>query len=230
MKILMANSIRPEVWGGGEKWFLTAAAGLRRRGHEITAAGRRGSLFLARMGAAGHRVEGIRIRLDYGWGSIRRVRRIIRREGIERVLLNVNKDLRTFGVAARRERVPLVACRHGARVFSDRWKDRFSARFVDRIIVNNLALRDEYSRYPWLRGKPVIHLPNGIDPAPPSPAAPLREKFSIPESHLLILAAGRLSFEKGFDLLVSAAARLGSDPPFTVILAGEGPEEERIRR
>lgn len=76
----------------------------------------------------------------------------------------------------------------------------------------------------------VVVIPNGIDPAeiglderapPPSRA---------PNARLELLYVGRLSVEKGVDVLIAAAGLLKADGvAFRLRLVGGGPEEERLR-
>lgn len=57
------------------------------------------------------------------------------------------------------------------------------------------------------------------------------EDFGIPESTLLIGSIGRLSAEKGFDLLIDAVASLIHDGvDLKLVIAGEGPEKESLER
>ena len=36
LNIFFSNSISAHKWGGGEKWMVTAAKGLNKRGHKVT--------------------------------------------------------------------------------------------------------------------------------------------------------------------------------------------------
>jgi glycosyltransferase involved in cell wall biosynthesis len=72
-----------------------------------------------------------------------------------------------------------------------------------------------------LRGGAAVHLlPHGVDlrrfrPQPQSPSEELR-----------LLSVGRLVEKKGFDVLLTAAARL--DFPFRLRIVGDGPERKRL--
>jgi glycosyltransferase involved in cell wall biosynthesis len=70
----------------------------------------------------------------------------------------------------------------------------------------------------------AVEIPAGLVPAS------LREEFGIPERAPLLVAAGRLSAEKGHCFLVEALARLrGGVEPHAVLL-GEGREHESLRK
>ena len=53
LNIFFSNSISTHKWGGGEKWMVTAANGLKSRGHNVTLSGKANSEFLKRAQQAG---------------------------------------------------------------------------------------------------------------------------------------------------------------------------------
>ncbi len=70
----------------------------------------------------------------------------------------------------------------------------------------------------------VFHIPNFADETPVT-AIP-RDSFETPIDKPLMLAAGRLHVNKGFDILLES---LASIPDATLWLAGAGPEEENLK-
>jgi glycosyltransferase involved in cell wall biosynthesis len=106
--------------------------------------------------------------------------------------------------------------------------DRWCLARYDRVI----SVSDELDREVAGLGLPAARrrlLPNGIDSRVfqrrlPAQQAPLRQRLGLPPGRLVIGGVGRLSEEKGFDLLIEAGARLqarGHD--LEVWLAGVGP-------
>ena len=71
----------------------------------------------------------------------------------------------------------------------------------------------------------VFHIPNFADETPVEPVR--RADLETPPDRPLILAAGRLHANKGFDVLLRALAEI---PDAILWLAGSGPEEEPLRR
>jgi len=74
-------------------------------------------------------------------------------------------------------------------------------------------------------GPPAVRLiPYGVLPpaAPSAGGGPLRSGLGVPPGARMVLAAGRLSPEKGFDVLLSALALLPPAPDLRLVLAGEG--------
>jgi glycosyltransferase involved in cell wall biosynthesis len=70
----------------------------------------------------------------------------------------------------------------------------------------------------------VVHIPNFADETPVTPLS--KTSFDTPESVSLILAAGRLHENKGFDTLLRALKNI---PDAVLWLAGSGPEESALK-
>ena len=113
--------------------------------------------------------------------------------------------------------------------------DRWCLQRYDRVISVAAQLDREVERL----GVPAERrscLPNGVDSQAfqrraPARLAPLRRHFNVPDTRLVVGGVGRLSEEKGFDVLIEASARLyraGLD--LEVWVAGEGPAGPNLRR
>jgi glycosyltransferase involved in cell wall biosynthesis len=141
--------------------------------------------------------------------------------------------------AARRLGVPCIAVSRGwtgesfwVRLYEG--VDRFFLRWMDRVVCVSSAQAERVKRC-GVRPQKIQVVYNAIDPdrfADPDPRyeAKLRRFFRQPKSRI-IGAAGRLSPEKGFNVLVAAAEQaLRSDPDVGFILFGEGPCREHLIR
>lgn len=71
----------------------------------------------------------------------------------------------------------------------------------------------------------VFHIPNFADETPMEPLP--RDSFNTPPDRPLILAAGRLHVNKGFDILLQAMTDI---PDAILWLAGAGPEEQALKQ
>ncbi len=253
MNCLFLNSIRPGVWGGGEKWMLTAAEGLRRLGHGITFAGREGGLFLERCSAHGFPVAPLRIGGDFDPRTARSLNRLFRERAVDVVVCNFNKDVRLASLAslgrARRE-APVLVARNGLAILPDRLRYRLTyRRLVDGILTNTEAIRRQYLGYGWIDPSFVRVVHNGIEPVaeaierftPSVPEAPVgrsdaggtmppaetRAALGIPEGAAVLGFFGRLVGQKRPDLFLSVAAVVRRAFPETFcLIVGDGPERD----
>jgi glycosyltransferase involved in cell wall biosynthesis len=108
-----------------------------------------------------------------------------------------------------------------------RWKQFFYERRMRRLLrwadavvtLSQAAAREAEI----ILGRPVVR-------AIPLPALPDASvpPVPVPPGNRTVLAAGRLVPEKGFDLLISAFARL-DDPQAHLVIVGDGPDEARLR-
>ncbi len=70
----------------------------------------------------------------------------------------------------------------------------------------------------------MVHIPNFADETPVEPLP--RDSFDTPADVPLLLAAGRLHVNKGFDTLLRALVNV---PDAVLWLAGSGPEEQALK-
>jgi glycosyltransferase involved in cell wall biosynthesis len=106
---------------------------------------------------------------------------------------------------------------------------RYALARADHITATGLRLAAATLRYAP-KAKPVTVVPYGVDLAQFRPGD-RRARNSRGAGEVVLGAVARLSPEKGFDLLLRAAARLiDRDLPVRVVLVGEGPERARLER
>lgn len=112
--------------------------------------------------------------------------------------------------------------------------DRWSLRRYDTVICVSADLAQQVRRLGVPEQRCVL-LPNAVDlevflRLHPQAESQLRAQFGVPSGRLVLGAVGRLSPEKGFDVLIRATAQLldeGID--CEVWIAGEGPQEIPLR-
>jgi glycosyltransferase involved in cell wall biosynthesis len=141
--------------------------------------------------------------------------------------------------AARSRKIPAVAVSRGWtgecwRVRAYEALDRLHLRYMDHIVAVSEAQAAKVRRCGVSAARVrVIH--NAIDPErfttpDPSYDGKLRRLFRSPPSRI-IGAAGRLSPEKGFEVLVDAAARVRQkDASVGFVVFGDGARRERIAK
>lgn len=138
-------------------------------------------------------------------------------------------------LAAHRAGIPSLFTAHNL-VPSMGFLPRLLLRHVGGNAGRIIAVSESVSRSLQAAGLPphnIVVVPNGIELAPfDSTADPIdiRAAFGIPAGAPLIVGVGRLSREKGFDVLIRAFADvLNRFPEARLVLVGEGPEEENLR-
>jgi glycosyltransferase involved in cell wall biosynthesis len=147
------------------------------------------------------------------------------------------------GAAARSGAVPhLVVTIHNAvfetgptRRGAESVANRMLALLAERrICVSEDLARAARAAAPAKAGSVQV-IPAGSDTTLADPVAveQARAGLGLSPGRRLIVGVGRLDPQKGFDVLVEAAARLDGDPPPLIVVCGEGPErpelEGRIR-
>ena len=132
-------------------------------------------------------------------------------------------------IAARRVGIPAIAVSRGwtgenRKVRLYEALDRRHLRFMDRVIAVSDGQAAKVRRA-GVKDVTVIRNAARLAPSKPNPEDRRALEAMVPSCEKIILAAGRLSPEKGFDVLVEAAARV---PNAGFILFGEGTERPRL--
>ena len=113
-----------------------------------------------------------------------------------------------------------------------RWLTRAVTARVDAVIAPTQKVRRLLEGYGVKQ--PVRVIPTGIEldrftAAPDALVQARRAALGIPDGQTVLLYVGRLAREKSIDELLESRAALG-DAPVTLLLAGGGPDEPRLRR
>jgi glycosyltransferase involved in cell wall biosynthesis len=119
------------------------------------------------------------------------------------------------------------------------WKYRllFMATFPKVLIAESREILDWLSNDVRVISSKVRHIPLGIDVSAFRPPTDDERKFarsSIPDiqSEIVFLLAGRLSWNKGHDILINAARQVadaGYEGKFKVVFSGSGSESNEIQ-
>lgn len=172
-------------------------------------------------------------------GALDELARLLRDTSVDVLVGHTFKPNVLGRLAARRVGIPVVAISRGwtweslkVRVYET--IDRVNLRFVDHVVAvsDGQAERVRKCGVPSTRLSVIRNAARLAAFADPDPVFRdrLRGLFpaDIPVSHV-VLAAGRLSPEKGFDVLVEAAAEvMRTHPAAGFVLFGEGGEQAKL--
>lgn len=101
----------------------------------------------------------------------------------------------------------------------------------DLIVAVSRPINQEMARLPFLRHKRLVTIPNGIDIRRfyARSQTTLRQDLAIPQGTVLLGTLSSLTAEKGHRYLLEALSILTKDAAeFRLLIAGEGPERQRI--
>jgi glycosyltransferase involved in cell wall biosynthesis len=172
-------------------------------------------------------------------GHIRQLRAYIRARDIAIVHAHgYRSDVLAFLATRGMRRVRLVTTHHGwirnnARQHLVTHAALFLSSLFDGVEVVSRPLRDELPR--WLRmSSRVVIVPNGIvldDYRRLGCREEIRQRFGLGPGDLVLAVIGRMSSEKGcFDMIEAFSEVAGKLPHAHLLLIGEGPLENEIRR
>jgi glycosyltransferase involved in cell wall biosynthesis len=222
VKLLFVNSAHPELWGGGEKWTITAAEWFQRRGAQARVVGRPASRLLKEAQARALATTDMRFGGDFDPVSIVRACKLLRTLRPDLVIVNFNKEGFHFGFAAAFLRIPVVA-RHGFPLLRRAPHHRLLVkRLYDKLIVNAESIREQYCELGYRVDEiEVIH--NGVEPVAPQRAI-WRERWNISSGEFLVVGAGRLEQQKRFDRFLRIAKLMREKiPQARFAIVGSGP-------
>jgi len=223
MKVVLFNS--EKTWGGGEKWYADAAKILNENNQQVY-------LFTGKQTALYHKTSHTSITTipvkttnvtfiipwKVIWLSIK-----LRKINPDAIVINLSKDLKYAGLAARMAGVPKIIYRRGsAKPIHNTWLNRLIMKhLVTTIIANSQQTKNTVlQNNPNLFPSDKIHVVyNGIETFQYTIKP---KKFN--NAHIRLGNAGRLSPEKGHDRLLRAVAEVNAkNYPFKLSIAGDGP-------
>ncbi|MGD8561481.1 MAG: glycosyltransferase family 4 protein [Desulfarculaceae bacterium] len=167
--------------------------------------------------------------LKHNWLRLRRLRRALGGSQPQVIISHTDKTNVLTILAALGLGTPVVACEHidpFIHQIGAVWQRlrRFTYPRAGAIVGVTKAA-ESYVRG-FVKTKPVLTIPNPIQPLPPAP--PEAEKRPWPQGPTLI-SMGRLSEQKNFSLLIKAfAVCLEEHPSWHLVILGEGEERAQL--
>ncbi len=168
-----------------------------------------------------------------GW-AVLKLRKIIRKKGIALVHCNTPRAAYLGGLAARLCGIPSVTHVRdiGQSPFVRGWQARLIGGLSDALFCVSLATKKFVAGLNPFLEKKISVIYNGVDLAAMDrmPIVELREQFAIPRSAPVIGTVGRIEPQKGFSILIQAAALLQKKFPELRVLVIGSVFEKKDRR
>ncbi|HEX3020026.1 MAG TPA: glycosyltransferase [Chitinispirillaceae bacterium] len=219
------NSIQSDIWRGGEKWMVNAASGLAGKGHQVTCIGKIDAVWLEKAARRGLKVISLPIHADFDPFIIWKLYWLFKKEKIDLICCNFEKDVRLGGIAAKIAGVPCIYVRKGLSLIYEKLRYKLAyLHIVDRIITPAYFIKQNFRQFSWLNQDNIDVIHNGVEI--PDTMVFSKEKLrtitGIAAESQIILGAGNLHPQKGFQYLIEALKILhqSGKKPHLVITGG----------
>lgn len=226
MNILFVHSIGKKKFGGGERWLIAVANGLKSRGHRVIVVGSPGSRLLDAAMKSGLESEGMNIYSDISLYHAFKLSGIIRKQKID-VVISRDRDIAVAGLAAGMGGNPLVIVRYGSPLRRSFRKHAFLlGRFADGVITNTHSIKEEFESRKITEKGFVRVIYNGLFMRDDKHKYDFSARFP---GKKIILSVGRLTVHKGYMYLIDAVEMLGSKfDDLMFVLLGEGKHHGKL--
>ena len=226
MRIVFLRVIGKNKFGGGERWVVNTAAGLSERGHQVTVAGRRGSLLLWEAAARGLDVLPFNLTPFNRLPKAFSLARFLKQYKAD-VVICMSRELSVAGLAARWGGKPAVVRRASSPPSKNSWKIRLRARlFVDGVVTNTATIREAYEKMGLAKEDFIRVIYNGVLVDDQAPAHDFSKEFP---GRTIALCVGRAVADKGYFFLIDALPAIHQAfPELMFYVIGEGRDKEKL--
>jgi len=219
-------------WGGGEKWHFDMARYLVQKGFSVIICAAPDSALFEKAKSSGIPVYGFYINnLSFLNPFLHfRIRKFFQKQKVTHLVINLPSDLKAAGIAAHKTGVQQIIYRRGS---AKPIKNSFLNRYLFKNIIHHVIANSQETKKTILHNngnlfpkEKITVIYNGIDVS----------EYNLPEEaksrgNIIIGTAGRLSKEKGHKRLLDIASLLKKrNLPFTLKIAGIGPEEHALKQ
>lgn len=222
MNVLFVNSTHS--WGGVKTWMLDMARGLQNSGHKVWVFGRSGP-FIDKVRSLGIPARAITFGMDFSPLQIIKFIFFCKKNSIDRIVVNVAKDIRSAGIAGRILGIPVV---HRVGAVSDLC-NRKKIHLVHDLVRPKLLACSQFVKKGLLRKLPFLS-EQDISTLFPG-KIPTNRPLRSGTPPLTIITTSQLNPDKGhIDLLHALAKAKSEGYSFKVIILGTGKIEKELQK
>ncbi len=212
--------------------MINAGKGLKARGHDVTIACLSGSVIEKNARSAGLDIYNFSIGADIAFWKIGPLRRYLRLNNIDILVCCQNKDVKIGARAGRMENLKGIFARQGLMNIKNKKSHRIPfTRHIDGIITNTNSIKEAYLKYGWFTPEFIHVIYNGVEVPEGLDTVDLHQLYDLPPDSKVIISAGRLDHQKGFDLLVRTA-RLAKEQKlnWSFLIVGKGKLHKELEK
>lgn len=227
MNILFINSI--QMWGGGEVFLMDIMSGMKQRGHNVHLLCRPKTELVENALERGFDVTTMRFGGDFDPIVIWKTKQLIKKNKIDVVCTNLDKELRFGGIAAKLAGLKgIIPSREIDTPLKNTLRYRFVYNFLaTHLIVNSQATKKTViNSAPWLNVNKISVIYKGISlkPFDTPPTYQLAEELGLDPKTKFVTFVGQLEKRKGIKNLLEAWNSIHKKHTDTVLLIiGKGP-------
>lgn len=233
LTVLQIASFSSE-WGGGELHLLNLSNQLVRRGHHVTIACRPNGWVFNKATELGIPTLSATVLRQTDWSQFPVFREWCKKNSCDVIHTHSLRDAYVSASAAKTAGVPVrVMTRHSPFPFEafDRWV--YTNLLYNRILAVSHSVANTLIQHGVRKAKvAVVH--HGTDAGEfqktTLPVATVRKELGLADNEVAVGIVGRIVQEKGHRFLFEAIGRLSPNLPVRVVVVGDGPEGELIRR
>ena len=232
LSIIFCNSIGKNKWGGGEKWMLNTAKGLKDLGHTVKVAVKKDSICSKNAMELGLDVINIPSTNLFQLTGVSKFKKYFSDNKVDVVIGCQNKDVRLLGKASKSVKDgPAIIGRQGVQLIKNKKRYKLLyTQLADGIITNSKSLKKIYDDFGWWDNSFVRVIYNGIQTPVDVKTFDLSTISSIHKDTKIILSAGRLSTQKGFEYLINSAIQAKKEnKDWKYFIAGTGKEKTYLQ-
>ncbi len=213
------------TWGGGEQYVYDLSKKLIGNHHHVLFVQRKSPIIEQRINNINASSFILPLKNNFDIYSILRLSRLIRRENIGLIHTHQFKDafIAVFARLLSRRKVKIIQTRHLVKKAKTGWLYSWFYKRIDKIIfVSQLAMDEFLSTKPEISRDKVIVIHNSILPAAFSEKEKnIRTQYHINPDKILLGFTGRITPEKGLDILINALSKIKKSD-FLMLIAGKG--------
>lgn len=223
-----------KTWGGGEKWHYEAALDMQQSGYEVLFITSPGSELEKKLSG---KIKTVLVKVSnlsfLNPFKIMRLKKILLKNKINTIVINLSADLKLAGLAANYARIPRIIYRRGsALAIKNSFLNRYYfQKILTDVLANSKAtkrtiLQNNSALFPAEKIK-VIYNPIYIKEFLEKDFQPVYKKQG---GEIVICCLGRLAPEKNHQFLIDLAVRLHSvSLPFKILIGGSGALENDLK-